>query len=97
MARFDPAKDLRTELDERGLGRRVTCLVCDQIVFQLPPNPTDEERLREGKGLAAHLEFAHDMVVFYGRCPDRACKKFHLSTFDKDKLPAEFKGMRNPW
>lgn len=92
---FEPKTDLKTEVDAQGLGRKVTCVPCCQIVFSLPDKPTDQERLREGKGLAAHLEFAHDMVAFYGRCYDLACRKFHLSAFYKDQVPPEFQAMRN--
>lgn len=92
---FDPMTDLQTVVDSEGLGRKVTCVPCCQIVFSLPDKPTDSQRLLEGKGLAAHLEFAHDMVAFYGRCPDPECKKFHLSAFYKGQVPPEIQAMRN--
>lgn len=92
---FNPHVDLKTDLDEEGFARKVICIPCCQLVFSLPTVPSEAERLREGKGLAAHLELAHDLVAFYGRCPDPECRKFHLSAFEKDKVPPELQAMRN--
>lgn len=92
---FDPKTDLKLEVDSQGLGRRVTCLPCAQLVFSVSDNPTDAERVREGKALAAHLEFSHDMVAFYGRCRDPLCGRYHLSAFPKDRVPPEFKNCRS--
>lgn len=92
---FDPMKDLKVELDERGLSRKVTCIPCAQVIFDLPPNPTDAERLVQGKAHAAHLEFAHEMEVWYGRCQDPSCGRFHLSAFQKGKMPLELRRRRN--
>jgi hypothetical protein len=93
---FDPKRDLKTELDEEGLGRRVTCMACCQVIFNLGPNPSEPERLKEGKNLALHLELFHNMRAFYGRCRDASCRRFHLSAFEKGKLPPEFEGVGNP-
>lgn len=94
---FDPVRDLQVELDDRKLARKVTCLPCGEVVFNLEPipRPTENDRLREGKGLAAHLELSHGLVAFYGRCEDSACGRFHLSAFEADQVPPEFRRLRN--
>lgn len=84
MQPFDASKDLRTEY--RGttkLGKTVTCVPCGEVVFELPDNPTLGQRQAEGMRLAAHLEFAHDMVVRHGKCSDPACDILHVEAFHK--------------
>ena len=81
---FDAAKDLRTEY--RGttrLGKRVTCVPCGLVVFELPDHPSVAEREAEGVRLAAHLEFAHDMVVRRGPCADAQCDIIHIEAFPR--------------
>jgi len=81
---FNAAQDLRTEY--RGathLGKRVTCLPCGLLVFNLPEHPTLAEREAEGLRFAAHLEFAHDMVVHRGDCADAECDIIHIEAFPR--------------
>jgi hypothetical protein len=81
---FDASRDLRTEY--RGTttaGKTVTCLPCGEVVFDLPDNPTLSQRQAEGLRLAAHLEFAHDMVVRRGKCADASCDLLHVEAFPK--------------
>jgi hypothetical protein len=92
---FDPKVDLKTDVDGQGLATRVVCIPCCTPIFDLKPNASDSEKLIEGKSMAAHLEFAHDMVAFYGRCPDPNCRKFHLSAFHKGQVPPEIQALRN--
>lgn len=93
---FNAERDLQVEVD-RGLARKVTCLPCKQVVFDLEGlrHPSEGHRLREGKALAAHLELAHGLVAFYGRCKDPDCGRFHLSAFEADRVPPELRGLRN--
>jgi len=81
---FDATKDLETEY--RGsthLGKRVTCLPCGLVVFELPDHPTLAEREAEGVRFAAHLEFAHDMIVQRGPCADAECDIIHIEAFPR--------------
>jgi hypothetical protein len=81
---FDAAKDLKTEY--RGsttLGKRVTCLPCGLVIFELPDQPTLAEREAEGLRFAAHLEFTHDMVVHRGACADADCDIIHIDAFPR--------------
>lgn len=86
---FDATRDLKTEVDAQGLGRRVTCLACCEVVFELPEKPSDAQRLAEGKRFVLHLELVHEMVALYGRCQDPTCGRFHLSAWPKGQVPAE--------
>ena len=86
---FDASKDLKTEYrGESKLGKKVTCLPCGEVVFELPEEPTVRQREEEGLRLAAHLEFSHDMVVRRGRCSDPSCEIFHVEAFAKGQEPA---------
>lgn len=81
---FEPSSDLKTEYrGESRLGKTVTCLPCGEVVFELPDDPTPQQRRTEGVRLAAHLELAHDMVVRHGRCADQACDLIHVEAYPK--------------
>lgn len=92
---FDPMKNMKTELDAQGLGQKVTCTECCEVVFEVGANPTDAQRLAEGKRLCAHLEFSHDMVTLYARCEDPTCGRFHLSAWKRGTEPAVIHRMRS--
>lgn len=92
---FNPSKDLSVELDAEGLGKKVTCIPCNAVLFELNESPTNAKRLLEMKAIAAHLELTHDLFVYYGRCQDPQCRRFHLSAFEKDKVPPELRGRRS--
>ncbi|HVE41518.1 MAG TPA: hypothetical protein VNM14_16625 [Planctomycetota bacterium] len=81
---FDASRDLRTEYrGTTNAGKTVTCVPCGEVVFDLPDEPTVAQRRAEGVRLAAHLEFAHDMVVRLGKCADAGCDLIHIEAFPK--------------
>lgn len=91
---FPPFLDVLRHANDRI--RRVVCRECIQVlVDDLPTGSTENERLAACKGVAAHVELFHDMVSFYGRCPNRACEEVHLAMFrEQDLTPRQWQELK---
>ncbi len=57
--------------------KKAICKLCGEKVFEVPNDSTLAQVAIEAKGLAAHLEFRHNLMITFMKCSDPSCLKSH--------------------
>lgn len=61
---FSWQNDVKIEVREgTDILRLATCIPCNQVIFDLPPEATPEAGAAETKKLMLHLELMHDCRI----------------------------------
>lgn len=60
-------------LDGTNVARRLTCKICNEVVYDVTGNVSKENIDREAARLILHFELHHDIRIDFHRCSDPNC------------------------
>ena len=60
-------------LDGTEIARRLTCKICNEVVYDVTGNVSKENIDREAARLILHFELQHDIKIDFHRCGDPNC------------------------